>query len=191
MSDDGRKLISPETGGALVEPRSGLPAQVTPEEIYKKIDRIRGEMQEIPPGLLQRLVDPNARKRANAIEEARLECIQSRSALIRGMRQVIDAYIQTHVEDIKARQKSYLLPRINNLIIQLASETELSIVQMLRIAKDSADQINSIAGLPAHLRESQIEATYKRAVSKQDVLGVQQLRIIEDLANHLGQVMGT
>lgn len=186
--DQSRAIFFPNPNRPLT---GGDSARVTPEEIYREIDKVKSEIRETPPGLLARLTDPNAKKMADALAETKLEVVESRRILIRGMRDVIHIYIETHKEDIKVRQRSYLLPRVNDLIGQLSDGLEASILEMLRLAAKSAAEIAAIGNLPEDLRRQQTEAAYRRALAKQDTLQAKQLQMIEEVTTHLRVLMGS
>lgn len=189
--NDTRAVTSKSHSQYLDGQRSGLPAQVDPEEIYRVIDRVKSEIRQPSPGLIARLVDPNARTVADAIAKANLEDIQSKTALITGMRRVIDVYIETHIEDIRTRQKAYLLPKLSDLLDQVSSRLEESNIEMARLAQKSVDQLRRIPNLPPEILARQIQSAYHRAEDKQESLYRQQLIILDSVGDYMRQIIGS
>jgi hypothetical protein len=173
--------------------RSGIPARITPEEIFRRIDDVRGSLgDDLQPGVLARIFLRPERERARAINEAKTSAVRARKELIDGLGDAIKTYIDIHKGDLKIRGAGFVIATFAEMLHSLNRIMESSYVGFLETYSSALDRIQRIPNLTEEQQKAQISAAYRRAetaiedsqrtfASTLEALRIQVVSVVEEI----------
>lgn len=167
MSDEEKNSLEKKE---LIKKNIGMPARVTPNEVFEMIDKVMIKINDEPaPGLLERIINKPARERAAEIERAKTSAISTRKELIDGLHNVIKTYVDTHEGDLRVRGIAFILTTFSELRDNLHKVVQHSIVTHFEIYSDVVDRIKAIKNLTDEQKSELIKRAIQRATESEDV----------------------
>src|SRR5262245_40895604 len=162
--------------------------QISPEEIFSKIDELQQGFQP-EPGLLRRLMSPTARDEQAAIAEARVSAICARKDLIDGLRSCIMIYIDAHAADLRVRRSTFVAQTMAVQIDLLEELVERLYAHRFEVCSEHCRRLDQIPGLTAEQLAELKRKAYQRAEDSVDQSAERIRRVLDDIREQVSRIV--
>jgi len=168
-----------------------ITGSIRPEDVMKQIDTVKDQLDDEPaPGILEMILNPDARARTREIEKVKTAAIAARRVAIEQMMRMIDAYVGAHAADIELRGRAWIQKTFHELEGPLRAAAEAAIVSFY---ETFVRNVAIVGTLPLSDEQKKEYATrsYKSLLSGADNTREGYERAVENVRRHFLEVVDT